>query len=143
MKLKSLPHFKRVQWNPDTGELRSFAIAMLVGFALLAGLSVWRHHGVTASALVFLAVSLGLALSAAIPGLNRVAYLAVYLPTSFIGHYVSKVVLFFVFILVFVPIGLLLRLLGKDILRLRSAKPRAVWSTVSSAKESRRYYRQF
>ena len=116
---------------------------MLVGFALLAGLSVWRHHGVTSGAVGLLAVGLGLALSAAIPGLNRLAYLAVYLPTSFIGHYVSKVVLFFVFILVFVPIGLLLRLLGKDILRLRSTKPRAVWLTVSSAKESNRYYRQF
>jgi len=143
MKIKNLPQFKRVKWHPDKSELRSFALAMLVGFTVLAGLSIWRHHGIASVTVVLMAVGLGLALAAAVPGLNRLAYLAVYLPTSFIGHYISKVVLFFVFFLVFVPIGLLLRLLGKDILRLRTAKPRAVWAIVPPAKGASRYYRQF
>ena len=80
----------------------------------------------------FWGIGLGLAVAALIPGLNRVAYLAVYLPASFVGHYVSKIVLFLVFFLVFAPIGILLRVLGKDLLRLRPAKPRAVWTSVKS-----------
>ncbi len=143
MNFSELPHFRRVKWHPDRGELRGFAIAMLVGFAVLGGLTVWRYQGVTRGAMGFWGIGLGLAVAALIPGLNRVAYLAVYLPASFVGHYVSKIVLFLVFFLVFAPIGILLRVLGKDLLRLRPAKPRAVWTSVKSVKGSSRYYRQF
>ncbi len=143
MLFKDLPYFRRVKWHPDKEELRSFALAMLVGFALLGGLSVWRHYGVTRGAVGLWGIGIGLALAASIPGLGRLAYLAVYLPSSFIGHFVSKIVLFFVFSLVFVPIGVLLKLLGKDLLRLRPVKPRAVWTSMKSVKGSTRYYRQF
>jgi Family of unknown function (DUF5989) len=140
---KDLAYFRRVKWHPEKGELRSFAIAMLVGFTVLGGLSVWRHHGVTRAAIGLWGIGFGLALAASIPGFGRFAYLAVYLPTSFIGHFISKIVLFFVFFLVFVPIGVLLRLLGKDLLRLRPVKPRAVWISMKSIEGSARYYRQF
>jgi len=116
---------------------------MLVGFAVLGGLSVWKHHGVTRGAEELWGLGFGLALAASIPHLDRLAYLAVYLPASFIGHFVSKIVLFLVFFLVFVPIGVLLRLFGKDLLRLRPVKPRAVWISMKSVKGSARYYRQF
>jgi len=143
MTFKELPYFKRVQWHPDKTELRSFAIAMVVGFTLMGGLSLWRHHGITRSAIALPAIGLGLALAASIPRLDNVAYLAVYLPTSFIGHFVSKIVLFLVFSLVFVPVGVLLRLVGKDLLRLRPGKPRAVWTTINPVKGTTRYYRRF
>ena len=143
MNFKELPYFKRVNWRPDKRDLRSFAIAMLVGFTVLSSLSSWRHHGIGRSQIVLLGVGLGLSIAALIPGLGRFAYLTVYVPTSFIGHFVSKIVLFFIFFLVFVPIGALLRLLGKDLLRVRCAKPRAVWTTVVSAKGASRYYQQF
>jgi len=143
MLFKDLPYFRRVKWHPDKGELRSFAIAMLVGFALLGGLSVWRHYGVTRAALGLWGIGICLALAASIPVLDRLAYLAVYLPSSFVGHFISKIVLFFVFSLVFVPIGVLLKLLGKDLLRLRPVKPRAVWASMKPVKGSTRYYRQF
>jgi hypothetical protein len=143
MKLKNLPYFRRVKWNPDKAELRRFAIAMLVGFAVLGALGIWRRHGITQATIVLWGIGVGLALASLIPGLNRIAYLAVYLPSSFIGHFVSKIVLFLVFFLVFFPVGALLRLLGKDLLRLRPGKPRAIWTSMNSVRDSRRYYRQF
>ena len=143
MSLAKLPYFRRVKWQPDKAELRRFAIAMLVGFAVLGGLSAWRHHGVTQGVIALWSAGLALAVASQIPGLGRLAYLAVYLTSSFIGHFVSKVVLFLVFVLVFVPIGALLRLLGKDILRVRPDKPRAIWTPMKFGKESNRYYRQF
>jgi len=54
-----------------------------------------------------------LAVAAMIPGLGRVAYLAVYVPSILSGYFVSKVILFIVFFLVFVPIGALLKCSGK------------------------------
>src|SRR3954470_17367544 len=106
MSLKDLPYFKRVKWLPDAAELRSFSIAMLVGFAVLGGLSALRHHGVQWGSLTLWSLGIVLAVAAWVPGLGRLAYLAIYVPSSFIGHFVSKVVLFFVFFLVFVPIGM-------------------------------------
>jgi hypothetical protein len=143
MSFTKLPFFRHVKWNPDRKELRSFAIAMLVGFAVLGSLATWRNHHITRGAMVMWGLGLGLAVAAMIPGLGRAAYLAVYLPSNFIGYFVSKVVLFFIFFLVFVPIGALLKLLGKDLLRLKPKPPRAVWGPVSSAKDPNRFYRQF
>jgi hypothetical protein len=143
MSLKDLTYFKRVKWQPDASELRKFSIAMLVGFAVLGALSALRHHGVQWGSISLWSLGAVLAIAAWIPGLGRIAYLAVYVPSSFIGHFVSKIVLFFVFFLVFVPIGVLLRLLGKDLLRLRPATPRASWTPMNSLKSSNRYYRQF
>lgn len=143
MNLRELPYFRHVKWDPDRSELRRFAIAMLVGFSVLGLLSSWRHGSISTPAMVLLGVGIFLAVTAMIPGLDRVVYLAVMLPTSFIGYFMSKVVLFLIFFLVFVPIGALLRLLGKDILRLRPQSPRAIWVTTNSVKDSSRYYRQF
>jgi hypothetical protein len=143
MNFKSLPYFRRVKWNPDRAELRRFAIAMPAGFALLGVIGILKNHGVTHGILVLWGIGLGVALAAWVPGLGRIVYLAIYLPSSFVGHFVSKVVLFLVFFLVFFPVGALLHLLGKDLLRLRPGKPRATWNSMKSVNDSRRYYRQF
>ncbi|HZE73304.1 MAG TPA: hypothetical protein VE135_27665 [Pyrinomonadaceae bacterium] len=143
MKFSELPFFRHVKWFPDRSELRQFAIAMLVGFAVLGALAVWRNHGFTRASIVLFGLGVVLAVAAMIPGLGRVAYLAVYVPSSFVGYFVSKVILFIVFFLVFVPIGALLKVLGKDLLRLRPEKPRAVWTSLNSTRDADRYYRQF
>jgi hypothetical protein len=143
MNLTKLPYFRHVKWRPDSGELLRFAMAMLVGFTVLGLLTAWRHHSVTRGAMGLWGLGVGLAVAAMIPGLGRAAYLCVYVPSSFIGYFVSKVVLFFIFFLVFVPIGALLRLMGKDLLRFRPKAPRAVWAPLDSVKDSNRYYRQF
>jgi hypothetical protein len=88
-------------------------------------------------------VGVTLALASQIPVFGRIVYLVVMLPSSFIGYFVSKVVLFLIFFLVFVPTGLLVRLIGKDLLRLRPKAPRAIWVATNSDKGADRYYRQF
>src|SRR5262245_21827075 len=143
MSLKDLTYFKRVKWHPDNEELRRFSIAMLVGFAVLGGISALRHHGIQWGSQTLWTIGIVLSIAAWIPGLNRLAYLTFYVPSSFVGHCVSKIVLFFVFFLVFVPLGVLLRLLGKDLLRIHPANPRATWTPMNSLKNSNRYYRQF
>jgi hypothetical protein len=143
MKFKELPFFRHVKWNPDKAELRRFALAMIVGFTVRGALAALRHFGITRTAMILWALGLVLALASLIPGLGRIAYLAIYVPSSFVGFFVSKIVLTVIFFGVFVPIGLLLKLLGKDLLRLRPKPPRAAWGSVTTVKDPNRYYRQF
>ncbi len=136
--MKELRYFRQVKWNPNRAELRRFAIAMPIGFSVLGLLSSWRHGSISKPAMVLWGVGMGLAVTAMIRGLGRIVYLTVLVPSSFIGYFVSKVVLFMVFFLVFVPTGVLLRLMGKDLLRLRPKAPRAVWVPTNSVKDSDR-----
>ena len=84
-----------------------------------------------------------LAGGALVPGLGRAAYLAVYVPTSLIGYVVSHVLLTIIFFTVITPLALLLRLLGKDPLRLRQTEGQSCWIVHPGPRAKERYYRQF
>jgi hypothetical protein len=110
MSVKEHPAFQHLNWNPDRKELRSFAIAMLIGFAFLGLLTAWREHAIGTHSFGLWAVGGMLALFSLVPGLGRIAYLVVYIASSAIGFVVSRVLLAAVFYLLFVPLGFALRL---------------------------------
>lgn len=143
MKIAALPFFKHINWRPDARELRRFAVAMLIGFAVLGLLSAWRGGGIGTASIVLWSGGAVLAIAAFIPGLGRVAYLAVYLPTSIIGYVVSNVLLALMFFLVITPLGIILKLTGKDLLQQRRQKEKTQWSPVKAVKTEDSYYRQF
>lgn len=143
MKLTALPFFQHVNWRPDARELRRFALAMLIGFAVLGLLATWRAGEVTTTSIILWSIGAFLALAAFVPGLGRAAYLAVYLPTSIIGYVVSNVILTLMFFLVITPLGILLRLMGKDFLQQRRQKEKTRWMPVKGGKSEDSYYRQF
>ena len=140
--ITTLPFFQHVKWRPDARELRRFAIAMLIGFTVLGIVSAWRANGIGTGSLVLWAIGAVLAIAAFIPGLGKIAYLAVYLPTSIIGYVVSNVILALMFFLVITPLGILLRLMGKDLLQQQRQKHRG-WMPVKEVKNEDSYYRQF
>ena len=143
MKIATLPFFQHVKWRPDARELRRFAIAMLVGFAVLGVLSAWKTRGVHSGSVVLWAIGLVLAVAAFVPKLGRIAYLAVYLPTSIIGYVVSNVMLTLMFFLVVTPLGILMKLMGKDVLQQRRPDRTTHWTPVKDTKTEDSYYRQF
>ena len=118
-------------------------MAMLIGFAVLGLLSVWRAWGISTTSIVLWSIGAVLAIAAFIPGLGRVAYLAVYLPTSIIGYVVSNVILALMFFLVITPLGIILKMIGKDLLQQRKQKHITQWSPVKGGKTEDSYYRQF
>ena len=140
MKLRSFPFFQHVKWHPDARELRRFAVAMLIGFGVLGLLAAWRAAEFGTGAIVLWSAGVVLAIAAFVPKLNRLAYLAVYLPTSIIGYVVSHVILALMFFFVITPLGIILRLMGKDFLQQKRQKQ---WRPVSSVKSEDSYYRQF
>lgn len=140
--MKEFPAFQHVNWRPDRLELRRFAIAMLVGFAILGAVSSWRSQGVGPVAVSLWSAGVVLALASQVPGLGRIAYLMVYLPSSLIGFVISQVLLTLIFFGIFTPLGFILRLTGKDPLYLRPGK-RLRWFPHPERSGRRGYYRQF
>lgn len=143
MKIAALPFFQHVKWQPDARELRRFAIAMLIGFFVLGALSVWRARGIGTGSVVLWSIGVTLAGAAFVPKLGRIAYLAVYLPTSIIGYVVSNVMLALMFFLVITPLGFILKLTGKDVLQQRRQRRETQWTPVKETKTEDSYYRQF
>jgi hypothetical protein len=143
VKLTALPFFQHVKWQPDARELRRFAIAMLVGFFVLGVLSAWRAKGIGTGSIVLCSIGVTLAIGAFVPKLGRIAYLAVYLPTSIIGYVVSNVMLTLMFFLVITPLGIIMKLMGKDVLQQRRPARTTQWTPVKEIKNKDSYYRQF
>jgi hypothetical protein len=141
--MTELPPFKHVKWHPDREERRRFALSMIAGFLLLGLLAAWRHRELAQTTFVLWGIGAMLAVAGLVPGLGRAVYLAVYLPTSLIGYVVSHVILTVMFFLVFVPLGLLLRLTGRDLLRLRRPGQETVWLRRGPTPGPESYYRQF
>lgn len=143
MNITELPFFKHIKWRPDARELRRFATAMLIGFSLLGLFSVWRAGEITTTSIVLWGIGVFLAVAAFVPRLGRLAYLGVYLPTSILGYVVSHVILTLMFFLVITPLGIILRLMRKDVLQQRRQRQKSHWTLVKSSRTDDSYYRQF
>src|SRR4051812_47342931 len=101
----------------ETSSDRSFGLVFAGFFALLAGYNAWHHRGLWPLWLAIAAIFLVLALVRphVLAPLNRMwTRLGLVL-----GMIVSPVVLGLMYFLVVTPIGMLMRRLGKDPLRLR------------------------
>jgi hypothetical protein len=116
---------------------------MAIGFFVMGLLSAARHREFGTATLTFWAIGGTLALAALTPGLGRAAYLAVYVPTSVIGFIISSIVVALMFFLVFLPLGLIVRLTGHDLLRLRRPVDRTLWIRRAAPRAPGSYYRQF
>ena len=143
MRIKTLPCFAHVNWTPNAGELRKFALSMVIGFGIIGAYVAIRNGAVVPSSLTLWAVGGGLAAGAMIPGVGRYVYLAVYVATGAVGYVISRVLLTAIFYALFTPIGLILRLTGKDLLRLRRNPGSTEWIAHRVAADRRRYCRQF
>jgi len=116
---------------------------MLIGFAVLGLLAAWRGGDIRTTSIVLWSIGVVLAAAAFVPGLGRLAYLIVYLPTSIIGYFVSHILLALMFFVVITPLAMILRLMGKDLLRQQRQKNRTHWTPVPGVKTEDSYYRQF
>jgi hypothetical protein len=129
-----------INWKPKDRHLRQFGLIALVALPMLAWL--WRLNETGFWACAALGVVAGL-LAIVQPRALRYPYLALTILTFPIGLVVGEVVLFIGFFCVFVPIGLMVRLLGRDELLLR-LDPAATtyWQPKAQPKGRSDYLRQ-
>jgi hypothetical protein len=143
MQIRQLPCFHTINWNPDRRERCRFAVAMLAGFVVLGGLKAIHQHHLSAGALALGGTGAALALAALPSALGRAIYLGIYLPTSVVGFIVSRTLLTLIFFALFAPLGLLLRRLEKDLLRLNPRGGESDWIARGCVRDASGYYRQF
>jgi cytochrome c biogenesis factor len=125
-------------------ELRKFAFALTGVAAVFALLLLWRRRE-TASDVFFVLSGYALLSALLFPPAIRPVRWALLKIGHALGWFNTRLILILLFYLVFTPIGLLLRLFGKDLLN-RRLDPDAATYWVDREKEPfdpKRYERQF
>ena len=100
--------------NPSARDLKWFGLLLLAFFGLLAAMALWRFDAPSGARRL---LAVGAALSVvyyAVPPLRRWIFLAWMFAAFPIGWTISHVLLFVVYFVVITPVGLVLRLFGKD-----------------------------
>ena len=141
--------FADVQWHPDRAGKRQFARSLMIGFPIIAAvflLAGWLLRGVFP--LAWLWVGAGGALAGAIfwllPAVAGPFYRAWYFVACCMGFVIGNTLFGLVYFLVFTPIGVLRRALGRPPI-LKGFEPgRATyWEEVEKDIPARRYFQQF
>ena len=104
---------------------RSFGIVFFIVFILIALYPLLNGQEIRLWALIISAVFLilGLLKSKLLTPLNKLWFRF----GIFLGKIISPIIMGFIFFLVVTPIGLIMRLLGKDPLNLKYNKERSYW----------------
>ena len=142
-----------VDFSPDERTLRQFGWIALVGFGLLAGLafteSLVFSFGLGAARIPMAGALLGLGILAAGLGLvhpkaNRFLFVGLSILAFPIGFVLSHVILGVLFFAIIAPIGLLMRILGRDPMQ-RTLDPEAetYWFPAAPNPPRERYFKQF
>jgi hypothetical protein len=137
-----------MQWTdvikpPPDRMLRQFAGLCLVIFG---GIAAWRAYSGTVDGWTIgwaaAAVLIG-GVGLVVPRAIRPVYQGWMIVAFPIGWTVSKVVLGAMLYLVFTPVALVFRLMGRDALKLRQKPSTSYWQPKSGAKSGEEYLRQF
>ncbi len=133
-----------LNFAPPARTLRQFAGLWLVFFAVLATARGLRD-GVTSAALALAALALTVGpLGLWRPALVRPVYVAAVVLTFPLGWLTSRLLLAALYYGVFTPLGLALRLTGRDGLRLRPCPQQAsYWAERPAPQDVSRYFHQF
>ncbi len=144
----------RINWNVDSRQLRTFGLAALVVFGALAGWVIWRNSifairltpvvaKSVAATVGVLAIYCG-AMAVAAPRAVRPVYIGLSVAGWPIGCIVSQVLLGAIFYGVVTPIGLIMRLVGRDSMGRRfDAGAQSYWIPRKPGTRMRRYFRQY
>ncbi len=139
--------------HPDPKQLRTFGLAGLVSFCLLAGWVLWRHSifeihlGATAQTAVSAALlAAGAAcgvLAFAAPAALKPLFIGLSLVGAPIGLAVSFLVMAFLYYGLLTPIGLYFRLTGRDALERKFEPGRPTyWVEREPTPPLKQYFRQ-
>ena len=137
-----------MQWSdvvkpPPAKTLRQFGMLSLVVFGGLAAWQTWNGHtGPGTMVLWGLAAILG-GVGIVAPTAIKPVYMAWMVVAFPIGWTVSKLVLGAMLYLLFTPVALVFKLMGRDALKLRPKQAASYWEPKPGAKSGEEYLRQF
>jgi len=112
--------FIRINWNPSDHELRKFGIAILIGFALIGCLFWWKISLAVAFWIWGISAFAGI-LALIAPPFSKPIY-HVWMGMAFVmGTTISFLIVLTIFYMIITPVGLIMRLFGRDPLKLKKA----------------------
>jgi hypothetical protein len=130
--------------DPSRKELNWFGLIFALFFALVGTLLYWKFGAPRAAVILWWIAGALTVVYYAIPPLRRSVYLGWMYLAFPIGWVLSHVLLAIVYYLVFTPIGLIMRLLGRDPMRRRFEPERkSYWVEHRPGGAPSRYFRQF
>jgi hypothetical protein len=136
-----------VQWSdlplkPTPRMLRQFALLWILFFGALAVAS-WYRGADSVRTLILGSVAVAGFVGYIAPAAIRPIFVAWLVLAFPIGWAVSRLVLGVLFFLVFTPVALLFRLIGRDVLRLTRSSGDSYWSPKEIRGDATGYFRQF
>ena len=136
-------HGAEVTKAPSRKTLRQFAGLWLVFFV---GIAAWRLWNGPADAITRILLTVGVVggtVGLIWPASLRWIYTGWMIAVFPIGWTISRLTLLAMFYVVFMPVALVFRLIGRDALRLRRGDVRSYWMAKPGAGEMSEYLRQF
>ena len=133
-----------INWKPSKKELRVFGLLLILFGAVIAAIVNFKYNRETAALVVLIATTAVGLIGVCVPTLIRPVYL-IWMALAFpIGWTISHLMMGVVFYLVVTPIGLIMRLCGRDPMRRRwDRECQSYWVRRSSSDDVKRYFRQF
>lgn len=133
-----------INWNPSRKELRVFSL-LLIGFGAIVAMILFRRLESQTPAVAVLIVTSAIGvIGLAAPPLIRPLYV-VWMALAFpIGWTVSHLMMLAVYYLVLTPIGVAMRLCGRDPMQRRFDRgTQTYWLPRTPRKDLKSYFRQF
>lgn len=134
-----------INWNPDKRQLRIFGLAAAIVCPALAGYLRLAKDLPTAWCCLIAGFGLVTGLSSIfLPCITRLIYRVMVFVTSPIGIAISFLVMFIFYFGLITPIGLIMRILGKDCLnRMFDPDAESYWIERKMETDPERYFQQF
>lgn len=133
-----------INWKPTDRQLREFAVAFLVAAGLVGGLLWWRLGDNRISPVLWVLGPIVALVGLVAPRAIRWLFLGLTLAAFPIGMVIGFVLLSLTYYLMVTPIGLVFRLLGRDLLdRSIDREAPSYWVKRPPRVPSGRYFQQF
>jgi hypothetical protein len=134
----------RLSKMPSRRELAWFGVLWLVFFGTVGAVLLWHGRPLILAAGVWLAAVLVPVMGWLVPGLMRLIYLGMWFAGFPVGFVLSYALLAAVYYFVLTPVGLLLRIVGRDPMHRRfDAQADSYWVPRKPDDDIDRYFRQW
>jgi hypothetical protein len=142
--------FKEINWNPQTKDLRKFALSLIIGFPCLAVVFFlvkwWRFHAHPTPDFFLKLGGIGAAVGLIcliIPFIARPLYYVWYALAGVMGLVMGNLIFAVMYYIIFSPLALLMRMTGRDPLQLKAVKAESHWIDAEPAPPPARYFSQY
>jgi hypothetical protein len=135
--------YRNINRNPPKKELFKLAAVFLVFLGGLGAHQAFVKHN-DGAAHVLWTVAVVLAVLSVLPKIGRLVYIAWMSLGVALGMVTQPLFLFVTYVVLFVPLGILFRLIARDAMR-RKFQPREVsyWEDYSESSDKSSYFRQY